>query len=66
MDETTEDYWAGSGSNPEEDDMLHNETREALTHEAIDHEAVSIFVKSNQIRRNVNFFVHYDVAKSTL
>lgn len=45
--------------------MLHNETREALTHEASDHEAVSILVKSNQIRGNVNFFVHDDVAKST-
>ncbi|XP_017766507.1 PREDICTED: uncharacterized protein LOC108555387 [Eufriesea mexicana] len=40
LDETTEDYWAGSGSGPEEDDALHNETREALTHEASDHDAV--------------------------
>lgn len=41
LDETTEDYWAGSGSGPEDDDSLHNETREALTHEASDHDAVS-------------------------
>ncbi|XP_068975414.1 uncharacterized protein [Bombus flavifrons] len=40
LDETTEDYWAGSGSGPEDDDSLHNETREALTHEASDHDAI--------------------------
>lgn len=41
IDDTTEDYWAGSGSGPDEDESLHNETREALTHEASDHDAVS-------------------------
>ncbi|XP_015610501.1 uncharacterized protein LOC107275166 isoform X1 [Cephus cinctus] len=40
IEDATEDYWAGSGSGPDEDDSLHNETREALTHEASDHEAV--------------------------
>lgn len=45
LDETTEDYWTGSGSGPEEDDSLRNETREALTHEASDHDAVSIVTK---------------------
>lgn len=47
MDETTEDYWTGSGSGPEEDDSLHNGTREALTHEASDHDAVSMIAQSN-------------------
>lgn len=42
IDDTTEDYWAGSGSGPDEDESSsHNETREALTHEASDHDAVS-------------------------
>lgn len=42
VDDTTEDYWAGSGSGPDEDESSsHNETREALTHEASDHDAVS-------------------------
>lgn len=41
IDDTTEEYWAGSGSGPDEDDNSHNETREALTHEASDHDAVS-------------------------
>ncbi|KAF3426982.1 hypothetical protein E2986_05213 [Frieseomelitta varia] len=45
LDETTEDYWAGSGSGPEDDDSIHNETREALTHEASDHDAVSTLAK---------------------
>ncbi|TGZ53591.1 Uncharacterized protein DBV15_05151 [Temnothorax longispinosus] len=41
IDDTTEDYWAGSGSGPDEDESSsHNETREALTHEASDHDAV--------------------------
>lgn len=40
-DDAPEEYWAGSGSGPDEDDSSHNETREALTHEASDHEAVS-------------------------
>lgn len=41
IDDTTEDYWAGSGAAPDEDDSVHNETREALIHEASDHDAVS-------------------------
>lgn len=41
IDDTTEDYWASSGSGPDEDESLHNETRETLTHEASDHDAVS-------------------------
>jgi len=41
IEDATEDYWAGSGSGPDEDDSSHNETREALTHEASDHDAVS-------------------------
>lgn len=42
IDDTTEDYWAGSGSGPEdESSSSHNETREALTHEASDHDTVS-------------------------
>lgn len=42
VDDTTEDYWAGSGSGPDEDESSsHNETREALTHEASDHDTVS-------------------------
>lgn len=45
LDEATEDYWAGSGSGPEDDDSIHNETREALTHEASDHDAVSTLAK---------------------
>ncbi|XP_046815045.1 uncharacterized protein LOC124422538 [Vespa crabro] len=40
LEETTEDYWAGSGSGPEDEHSLQNETREALTHEASDHDAV--------------------------
>nr|KAF7432347.1 hypothetical protein H0235_005271 [Vespula pensylvanica] len=40
LEETTEDYWAGSGSGPEDEQSLQNETREALTHEASDHDAV--------------------------
>ncbi|KAF7405573.1 hypothetical protein HZH66_004479 [Vespula vulgaris] len=39
LEETTEDYWAGSGSGPEDEQSLQNETREALTHEASDHDA---------------------------
>ncbi|KAG7201615.1 hypothetical protein KM043_004356 [Ampulex compressa] len=39
LDDTTEDYSAGSGAGPEEEDTLYNETREALTHEASDHDA---------------------------
>lgn len=41
IDDATEDYWASSGSGPDEDDSPHNETREALTHEASDHDTVS-------------------------
>jgi len=41
IDDATEDYWAGSGSGPDEDDSSRNETREALTHEASDHDTVS-------------------------
>lgn len=41
IDDATEDYWASSGSGPDEDDSTHNETREALTHEASDHDTVS-------------------------
>lgn len=41
IDEATEDYWASSGSGPDEDDSPRNETREALTHEASDHDTVS-------------------------
>ncbi|XP_043285483.1 uncharacterized protein [Venturia canescens] len=40
LDEATEDYWAGSGSGPEDEDSLRNETRESLTHEASDQDAV--------------------------
>ncbi|KMR05298.1 hypothetical protein RF55_84 [Lasius niger] len=40
IDDATEDYWASSGSGPDEDDSPHNETREALTHEASDHDTV--------------------------
>ncbi|XP_033208699.1 uncharacterized protein LOC117167687 isoform X2 [Belonocnema kinseyi] len=40
VDDATEDYWAGSGSGPEEDENSRNESREALTHEASDHDAV--------------------------
>lgn len=65
LDETTEDYWAGSGSGPEDDDSLHNETREALTHEASDHDAVSIFTKSKLIRRSVSSMMHIHVANSS-
>ena len=50
LDETTEDYWAGSGSGPEDDDSLHNETREALTHEASDHDAVSSYHTNEAVR----------------
>lgn len=41
IDDATEDYWASSGSGPDEDDSPRNETREALTHEASDHDTVS-------------------------
>lgn len=40
LDEATEDYWAGSGSGPEDEDSLRNETRESLAHEASDQDAV--------------------------
>jgi hypothetical protein len=41
IEETTEDYWTGSGSGPEEEESLYNETKETLAHEASDHETVS-------------------------
>lgn len=41
VDDATEDYWAGSGAGPEEEETHRNESREALTHEASDHDAVS-------------------------
>ncbi|XP_011497135.1 PREDICTED: uncharacterized protein LOC105361589 [Ceratosolen solmsi marchali] len=37
---TTEDYWTGSGLSSDDEDSTHNETRELLAHEASDHEAV--------------------------
>lgn len=40
VDDATEDYWAGSGAGPEEEETHRNESREALTHEASDHDAV--------------------------
>ncbi|XP_063978866.1 uncharacterized protein LOC135163396 [Diachasmimorpha longicaudata] len=40
LEDATEDYWAGSGSGPEEDETNRTETREALTHEASDQDAV--------------------------
>ncbi|XP_012289115.1 uncharacterized protein LOC105704468 [Orussus abietinus] len=39
-EDATEDYWAGSGSGPEEEDSTKNDTKEALAHEASDHDAV--------------------------
>lgn len=41
MEDATEDYWAGSGTGPDEEDSGRNETKEALAHEASDHDAVS-------------------------
>uniref|UniRef100_A0ABD2W679 ZP domain-containing protein n=1 Tax=Trichogramma kaykai TaxID=54128 RepID=A0ABD2W679_9HYME len=44
LEDTTEDYWAGSGAGPDEEENSNNssrnETRETLAHEASDHEAV--------------------------
>ena len=64
LDETTEDYWAGSGSGPEDDDSIHNETREALTHEASDHDAVSRVpeLRSGSRSRRVGSIMHVHLA----
>ncbi|CAD6221862.1 GSCOCG00005200001-RA-CDS [Cotesia congregata] len=41
IEDTTEDYWAGSGAGPEDTPELNRtETRESLTHEASDQDAV--------------------------
>ncbi|XP_034947849.1 uncharacterized protein [Chelonus insularis] len=40
VEDATEDYWAGSGSGPEEVELNRTEIREALTHEASDQDAV--------------------------
>lgn len=41
IEETTDDYWTGSGSGPEESDSNSTETKEALAHEASDQDTVS-------------------------
>lgn len=42
IEDTTEDYWAGSGAGPEDDLQINRtETRESLTHEASDQDTVS-------------------------
>ncbi|XP_044013039.1 uncharacterized protein LOC122855610 [Aphidius gifuensis] len=41
IEDTTEDYWAGSGAGPEDDLQINRtETRESLTHEASDQDTV--------------------------
>ncbi|KAK0171585.1 hypothetical protein PV328_005022 [Microctonus aethiopoides] len=40
IEETTDDYWTGSGSGPEESDSNSTETKEALAHEASDQDTV--------------------------
>lgn len=42
LEDATEDYWAGSGAGPEDEEPSHNETREALIHEASDQDTVSM------------------------
>lgn len=50
IEDTTEDYWAGSGAGPEDAlELNRTETRESLTHEASDQDAVSTLIVFNII-----------------